>query len=183
MDHTEHVRLMLDMMVLAFRTDSTRDLAPSCSATRCSGKNFSFLEGVKGGHHEISHHENDPKKLDQYQRINQLARRAVRLHARQDGADPGGRRHPAGQLDGPVRARHARRQQPQPAQPADRPGRPRPAARSARAAPRRTARTRRCATSIRLMLDRVGAPVERFGDSTGRLKGLADKSFSGTSEG
>ena len=34
-----------------------------------SNKNFSFLEGVKGGHHELSHHENDPEKLAQYQRI------------------------------------------------------------------------------------------------------------------
>ena len=35
-----------------------------------SGKNFTFLDGVKHGHHECSHHENKPEKLDQYQKIN-----------------------------------------------------------------------------------------------------------------
>ncbi len=68
MDHTEHVRLMLDLMVLAFQTDSTR-VATFMFGNSVSGKNFSFLEGVKGGHHEISHHENDAEKLAQYERI------------------------------------------------------------------------------------------------------------------
>src|SRR5262249_56657182 len=31
--------------------------------------NFSFVEGVKGGHHQLSHHEKNPKKLEQYQLI------------------------------------------------------------------------------------------------------------------
>jgi hypothetical protein len=68
MDHTEHVRLMLDIMLLAFQTDSTR-VATFMFGNSVSNKNFSFLEGVKGGHHQFSHHENDPSKLAQYQRI------------------------------------------------------------------------------------------------------------------
>jgi hypothetical protein len=32
------------------------------------------------------------------------------------------------------------------------------------------------------MLDAVGAPVERFGDSTGRLKGLDDPTFAGAAQ-
>ena len=32
--------------------------------------NFSFLEGVSGGHHQISHHQNNSEKLAEYQRIN-----------------------------------------------------------------------------------------------------------------
>ena len=32
--------------------------------------NFSFLEGVKGAHHSLSHHENNPEKMRQYQLIN-----------------------------------------------------------------------------------------------------------------
>jgi hypothetical protein len=32
------------------------------------------------------------------------------------------------------------------------------------------------------MLERMGAPVKRFGDSTGGLKGLEDRSFSGAVE-
>jgi hypothetical protein len=35
-----------------------------------SGKNFSFLEGVSGGFHELSHHEGKAEKLEQYARIN-----------------------------------------------------------------------------------------------------------------
>jgi hypothetical protein len=35
-----------------------------------SGKNFSFLKGVGGGHHQISHHENRPENLEQYKLIN-----------------------------------------------------------------------------------------------------------------
>lgn len=67
-DHTEHARLMLDLIVLAFQTDSTR-VASFMFGNAVSGKNFSFLEGVGGGHHEISHHEHDPKKLAQYDKI------------------------------------------------------------------------------------------------------------------
>jgi hypothetical protein len=31
---------------------------------------FAFLDGVKGGHHDTSHHQNDPDKMRQYQLIN-----------------------------------------------------------------------------------------------------------------
>lgn len=68
-DHTDQVRLMLDIMVLAFWTDSTR-VATFMFGNEVSGKNFSFLPGVSGSHHEISHHENNKTKLDEYARIN-----------------------------------------------------------------------------------------------------------------
>lgn len=68
-DHTEQVRLMLDIIALAFWTDATR-VATFMFGNEVSGKNFSFLDGVSGGHHQISHHENDPAKLEQYQKIN-----------------------------------------------------------------------------------------------------------------
>lgn len=67
-NHTEHARLMLDLIVLAFQTDSTR-ISSFMFGNAVSGKNFSFLDGVSGGHHEISHHENNPKKLEQYEKI------------------------------------------------------------------------------------------------------------------
>jgi hypothetical protein len=63
-DHSEHVRLMLDLMVLAFWSDSTR-ISTFMFGNAVSNKNFSFLEGVKGAHHEMSHHENKPEKLEQ----------------------------------------------------------------------------------------------------------------------
>ena len=68
-DHTEQVRLMLDIMALAFWTDSTR-VSTFMFGNAVSGKNFSFLEGVHGGHHEISHHEKKEENLEQYKRIN-----------------------------------------------------------------------------------------------------------------
>jgi hypothetical protein len=67
-NHTEHVRLMLDIMALAFWTDSTR-VSTFMFGNAVSGRNFSFLDGVKGGHHEYSHHENRPEKLAPYERI------------------------------------------------------------------------------------------------------------------
>jgi hypothetical protein len=66
---TEHVRLMMDIMVLAFWTDSTR-VSTFMFGNAVSGKNFSFLDGVSGSHHSISHHKNDAMQLDQYQIIN-----------------------------------------------------------------------------------------------------------------
>jgi hypothetical protein len=68
-DHTEHVRLMLDIMALAFWTDSTR-VSSFMFGNAVSGKNFSFLDGVKGGFHEISHHQNKAGQMEQYKRIN-----------------------------------------------------------------------------------------------------------------
>lgn len=69
LDPTEHVKMMMDLMVLGFWSNSTR-VSTFMFANAVSGRNFSFLEGVKGGHHEISHHTNDPEKLRQYARIN-----------------------------------------------------------------------------------------------------------------
>lgn len=67
--HTEHVRLMLDIMALAFWTDSTR-VSTFMFGNAVSGRDFSFLDGVKGGFHETSHHENIAEKLEMYRRIN-----------------------------------------------------------------------------------------------------------------
>ncbi len=67
-DFREHVDVMLDLMVLAFQTDSTR-VSSFMFANDVSGRSFSFLDGVKGGHHELSHHENKEEKIAQYQTI------------------------------------------------------------------------------------------------------------------
>lgn len=68
LDHTEHSRLMMDLMTLAFWSDSTR-ASTFMFGWAVSSKNFSFLPGVKESHHEASHHGNDASKLDQYQKI------------------------------------------------------------------------------------------------------------------
>jgi len=68
-DHTEHVRLMLDIIALGFWTDSTR-IASFMFGNAVSSRSFAFLGEGFGGHHQTSHHENKKEKLDQYQHIN-----------------------------------------------------------------------------------------------------------------
>ena len=68
-DHTEHTRLMLDLIALAFWTDSTR-VATFMFGNAVSSKSFSFLDGVSGGHHSISHHKGNENQLAQYEKIN-----------------------------------------------------------------------------------------------------------------
>lgn len=69
-DHAENVRWMLDMMALAFQSDTTR-ICTFMFGNAVSGRNFSFLPTVKGGHHDISHHARDPEQLRKYQLVNQ----------------------------------------------------------------------------------------------------------------
>ncbi len=67
-DYAEHVRLMMDMMVLAFQTDQTRIC--TCMFAH-AGSNRSYAEiGVPDGHHDLSHHGGDREKLDKIRRIN-----------------------------------------------------------------------------------------------------------------
>jgi hypothetical protein len=64
----DHVKLMMDMMAMAFQTDTTR-IITFMFGNAVSGQNMSFIDGVNGGHHNISHHMNDKDKLRQYQLI------------------------------------------------------------------------------------------------------------------
>jgi hypothetical protein len=88
-DFREHIDVMLDLMVLAFQTDSTR-VSSFMFANDVSGRNFSFIDDVKGGHHELSHHENNDEKIKQYQKINrwhveQFARMIGKMKAIKEG--------------------------------------------------------------------------------------------------
>jgi hypothetical protein len=60
---------MFDMIALAFQTDTTR-ISTFLFGNEVSNTSFAFLEGVKGGHHDTSHHQKDPDKLRQYHLIN-----------------------------------------------------------------------------------------------------------------
>jgi hypothetical protein len=65
--YEEHVRLILDMLSLAFESDSTR-VATFLLAH--DGSNRSFREiGVPEGHHTLSHHGNNPDNLDKIAKI------------------------------------------------------------------------------------------------------------------
>lgn len=68
-NHTEHVRLMLDLIALAFQSDTTR-VSTLMFGNAVSGVNFRFLEGVSSSHHEVSHHSKEADKLQQYYLIN-----------------------------------------------------------------------------------------------------------------
>ncbi len=66
----EHLRLMFDIMVLAFQMDRTR-VATFMMNNDLSGMRFAHLDGISGGIHELSHHANDPHRLEMYQKVNE----------------------------------------------------------------------------------------------------------------
>jgi hypothetical protein len=69
-DYQEHVRLMLDMITLAFWADSTR-IGSFMFANDVSGRNFGkLIPGAGGSHHEFSHHEHKTEKIEPYKKIN-----------------------------------------------------------------------------------------------------------------
>jgi len=69
-DFAEHVRLMMDMIALSFQTDTTR-IATFIFGNEVTNQSFAFLDGVKEGHHSLSHHEKNEEKLRQYQLVSQ----------------------------------------------------------------------------------------------------------------
>jgi len=174
-DFQEHVRLMYDLMAVAFQGDLTR-IITFAVANDGSNRPYPFLttsrnERVSEGHHDLSHHQNDPRKHEKIRTINrfhieQLAYFLGRLRAVQEGAGTlldhvmivygsgiaDGNRHNhedlpillAGRANGTLRTgRHLR-----------------------------FARETPLMNLYLNMLDRMGCPTDSFGDSTGRLQGL-----------
>jgi hypothetical protein len=68
--HEDHCRLMMDMIAVAFQSDTTR-ISTFMFGNAVSNVSFRFLEGVSLGHHDTSHHAKNEDKLRQYQIINQ----------------------------------------------------------------------------------------------------------------
>lgn len=66
-NYQEHIRIMADMMVLAFQTDSTR-VATFLLAHDGSNRSFKDI-GVSDGHHNLSHHQNNPETLEKIAKI------------------------------------------------------------------------------------------------------------------
>jgi hypothetical protein len=168
-NYQEHLRLMADMLVLAFQADLTR-IATFVFANEGSNRSYRDI-GVSEGHHDLSHHGRNKAKQAKIQKINefhvtQLAYFLGKLKAVREGGgslldncmvlygsgNSDGNRHNhdnlpillAGKGGGMLRTgRHVR---------------------YARETP---------LTNLYLsMLDRVGVSVPRFGDSTGRLAQL-----------
>ena len=79
-DYAEHIRLMADLMVLAFQGDLTR-VATFVFANEGSNRSYPFID-VPEGHHDLSHHGGNAEKQAQDSRDQPLPRHAVRLSAR-----------------------------------------------------------------------------------------------------
>jgi hypothetical protein len=88
-DFTEHVRLMGDLMVLAFQTDSTR-VCTFMFGTAAGGQTYPML-GIREGHHDLSHQISDPdaraklRKIDRYH-VSLFAYIIQRMQAVREGA-------------------------------------------------------------------------------------------------
>jgi len=69
-NYRDHIRLMADMLVLAFQTDSTR---VGTFLMAHDGSNRSFHDiGVTDGHHALSHHQSDADKLAKIAKIDRF---------------------------------------------------------------------------------------------------------------
>lgn len=169
--HQEHLRLMLDIFALAFWTDTTR-IGTFMLGDAQSNVDYSFLPGVKGGFHSISHHGEDPERKEQYGRIinwhmEQLAYFLGRLKSLDEGGSSlldhsmimfggslkDGNRHQVANLPLLLAGR---------GKGALRPGR----------RLRAPEQTPLCNLYVSL-LNKMGIPEKQFGDSTGALEGLA----------
>ena len=166
----KHIRLMYDLQVLAFQTDTTRI---STFMVAYDGSNRSYKSvGVSEGHHDLSHHGDDEEKKKKIAKINhfhstQFAYFLEKLKSTREGegslldncmivygsgiGDGNAHNHDnlpvlfAGRGGGSIQTgRHIRYEKETPM------------------------------TNLYLsMLDRMGVSVDRIGDSTGKLKDLA----------
>jgi hypothetical protein len=165
--YRDHIRLMFDLLWLAFQTDSTR-IASFLLAHDGSNRTFDDI-GVTDGHHTLSHHLNDPQKMAKIARIDRfyVEQLAYFLGKMRDTKDVDGRSlldnsmlvYASGLSDG---NRH--RHDDLPVIVAGRAG----GAFTPGLHRRLGDKTPMTNLYVR-MLDEMGVPVTSFGDSTGRL--------------
>lgn len=168
--YEEHLKLQFDLLALAFQTDTTR-ISSFIMANDGSNRQYPFI-GVREGHHDLSHHGGDEEKKSKIAKINhfhatQFAYFIGKLKSIKEGDGTlldncmivygsglgDGNRHNhdnlpvvlAGKGGGSIQTgRHLRFEKETP-----------------------------MANLFLSMLDRVGAPTERIGDSTGLLPQLS----------
>ena len=68
-DYVEHAHLMMDLLALAYQTDLTR-ISTFMLAREVSGRAYPEI-GVSDSHHPLSHHQDEPAKLERLHKINQ----------------------------------------------------------------------------------------------------------------
>ena len=89
-DYGEHIRLMYDLMALAFAADLTR-VATFVAANEGSNRAYPFID-VPDGHHDLSHHGGNEEKQQKIRAINrfhttQLAYFLEKLNQTADGQE------------------------------------------------------------------------------------------------
>lgn len=67
-DYQEHIRLITDLLVLAFQGDLTR-VVTFVYANEARNQGYGFL-GIPEGHHELTHHGGNQEKLEKVRKIN-----------------------------------------------------------------------------------------------------------------
>ena len=170
-DYAEHAKLMMDLLALAYQTDLTR-ISTFMLAREVSGHAYPEI-GVSDSHHPLSHHQDEAPKLERLHKINeyhfqQFAYLVAKLDALPEGdgtmldstlflygtgiSDSNTHFHDdlpialvGGKNAGIKGGRYIR-------YPADTP----------------------LANLHVTILEKLGVPVEAFGDSTGRLDRLTD---------
>lgn len=168
-DYAEHIRLMYDLQALAFQTDSTRVIT-FIVAHDGSNRSYSHI-GVPDGHHDLSHHGNDAEKKQKIAKINRFHMEQFAYFIAKLKSIPEGQGtlldqcmivYGSGLADGNAHAHHDL-----PVLLAGRGG--------GTIEPGRHIRYAQDTPMANLFLslsDRMGAPLERVGDSTGRLDQL-----------
>jgi hypothetical protein len=164
-----HIRLMYDLLLLAFQTDSTR-ICTFMLANEGSNRSYTMV-GVREGHHSLSHHQGKQENIDQLKKIDkflieQFAYFLGKLKSIPEGdgtlLDHSMIVYGSGIADGNAHSHHDL-----------------PILLAGRAngtiATGRHIKFDRDTPMNNLflsMLDRMGATVEKIGDSSGRLTGL-----------
>ena len=69
-DYREHIRLMFDLMTVAYQGDITR-ISTFMIANEGSNRSYRFID-VPEGHHDLSHHGGDEEKLAKIAKINRF---------------------------------------------------------------------------------------------------------------
>ena len=68
-DYRDHARLMMDLLALAYQTDLTR-ISTFMLAREVSGRAYPEI-GVSDSHHPLSHHQDEPAKLQRLHQVNE----------------------------------------------------------------------------------------------------------------
>jgi hypothetical protein len=66
----DHVKLVMDLHVLAYQTDMTR-VVSLMMAREGSNRPYRNI-GISDGHHNMTHHQNDPEKIAKVTKINEV---------------------------------------------------------------------------------------------------------------